>query len=289
MRIWLALAAAALFALKAVTALASDHDPNSGRPLPPDRKHKTPSPINDRFYVEGIFYPVHVKTIVRIDPRGGAAGQVGTTVSAERDLGQPSRLNQGMLEMMFRLRERNRIRVNYYEVNRDTTHPLAETIQFGDQTFTANALLSSQIDWRIFGLTYTYSIIRNDRFELGTGLAAYLVQAQAQAQAQVNATQQRQQVSGAGAFPTVPLDLTFRISQRWAVTWRGQYFHAALHNFDGWLADIHEDVQYRWKPNFAIGVGYASIRAQLTLQTGHFPGTFSTSLQGPEAFFRVSF
>ncbi len=287
MRIWFAPVAVAFFALKAATVLASDHDPNSGRPLPPERKHKTPSPINDRFYVRGIYYPAHVKTILRIDPRGGQTGQLGTFLSAERDLGQDSRLNQGRMEMMFRLRERNKLRVDFLEVNRDATHQLARTINFGDQTFTVKSLLWSQIDWRIFGLTYTYSIFHNDRFELGTGLAVHFLQAEAQAQ--VNATQQRQEVSGAGAFPTVPLDFAFRISQRWSVTWRGQYFHAALNNFDGWLADVHEDVQYRWKPNFAIGVGYSSIRAKLALHTGHFPGAFSMSLEGPEAFFRVSF
>jgi hypothetical protein len=287
MRIWLAPAAVALFVLKAATALASDHDPNSGRPLPPDHKHKTPSPINDRFYVRGIYYPEHVKTVVRIDRNGAPPGQVGSIVSGERDLGLPSRLNQGAVEMMFRFRERNKLRFNYYEVNRDTTHPLAQTVNFGDQVFTVNSLLATSVDWRIFGMTYTYSIFHNDRFELGTGLAAYLLETQAQGR--VNATEQQQQVSGVGAFPTIPLDFALRISQRWAVTWRGQYFHAALHNFDGWLADIHEDVQYRWTPNFSVGVGYSSVRAQLTLHTGHFPGVFGISQEGPEAFFRVSF
>ncbi len=288
MRIWLAPAAAALFALNAASALASDHDPNSGRPLPPSIKRKTPSPINDRFYVRGTFYPVHVKTILRIDPHNTMGGTVlGTTVSAERDLGQDSRLNQGRMEMMFRLRERNKLRVDFLDVNRDATHRLDKPISFGDQTFAANSLLYSQIDWRIFTLTYTYSIIHNDRVEFGTGLAASLLQASAQGR--VNATQQRQEVSGAGAFPTIPVDFALRISQRWSITARAQYFHAALNNFDGWLADSHEDVQYRWKPNFAIGVGYASIRAKLALHTGNFPGAFSMSLEGPEAFFRVSF
>jgi hypothetical protein len=189
--------------------------------------------------------------------------------------------------MMFRLRERNKLRVDFLEVNRTATHELAQTINLGNETFPANALLASQIDWRIFGLTYTYSIFRNDRFELGTGLGVHFLQAEVQAQ--VNATQQRQDVSGAGAFPTIPLDFAFRISQRFAVTARAQYFHASLNNFDGWLADVHEDVQYRWKPNFAVGVGYSSIRAKLALHTGNFPGVFSMSLEGPEAFFRVSF
>jgi hypothetical protein len=73
------------------------------------------------------------------------------------------------------------------------------------------------------------------------------------------------------------------------VTARGQYFHASLNNFDGYLADVHEDVQYRWKNNFSLGVGYSSERAKLALHTGNFPGLFAMSLEGPEAFFRVSF
>jgi hypothetical protein len=287
MRNWLAPAAVALFTLKSALALAADHDPNSGRPLPPDRKHKTPSPITDRFYVRGTFYPVHVKTVVRVDPHNAPAGTIGTDLSAERDLGLDSRLNQGRMEMMFRLRERNKLRIDFTEINRDATHQLTKTITFGDQTFSATSLLWSQIDWRIFGITYTYSIIHNDRVELGTGLAVSFLEAEAQAQD--NTTQQRQEVSGAGAFPTIPLDFALRISQRWAITARAQYYHATLSNFDGWLADSHEDVQYRWRPNFAVGIGYSSIRAKLGLHTGNFPGAFAMSLEGPEAFFRVSF
>jgi hypothetical protein len=287
MRIRLAPAAAALFALTTAQAQTSDHDPNSGAPLPPSHKHETTSPITDRFYVRGSYWAPHVTTLLQVNPHNAPADVHGTTLSAERDLGLESRLNQGEFEMMFRLGNRNKIRVNWLEVDRGTTHQLAENINFGQETFPVNSLLQSQLDWRIFTMTYTYSVIRNDWVELGTGLGIHLLEAEAQAQ--VNATFQRQDVSGAGAFPTIPLDFAFRISQRWSVTWRGQYFHAAISNFDGWLADLHEDVQYRWKKNFAVGVGYSSVRAKLALSTGNFPGQFHMALEGPEAFFRVSF
>jgi hypothetical protein len=287
MRIWLAPVAAALIISTVAPALASDHDPNSGRPLPPSKDHQTPSPITDRFYVKGTYYPAHVKTIVQVNQHNAPPGIFGTTLSAERDLGQTSRLNQGRVEMMFRFRQRNKIRVDWLEVDRTATHQINQNISFGNQTFLAAALLQSEIDWRIFTVTYTYEVIHNDRMELGLGLAAHLLQAEAMAQ--VNSTMQRQDVSGAGAFPTIPLDFVFRISRRWSVTWRGQYFHASLNNFDGYLADVHEDVQYRWKDNFAVGVGYQSIRAKLALNTGNFPGQFHMSLEGPELFFRVSF
>ena len=120
-------------------------------------------------------------------------------------------------------------------------------------------------------MTYTYSIFHNDRFELGTGIGIHLLQAEAQANSIPQygpICQQRQEVSGAGAFPTIPLDFAFRISQRWSVspayaastsTPRRQQLRY------GWLADIHEDVQYRWKPNLSrVGIGYSyhSIRAK---------------------------
>ena len=287
MRIRLAPAAAAMFALSAAPALASEHDPNSGAPLPPSLDHWTPSPITDKFYAEGVYYAPHVKTDLRIDPHNAPAGVAGTNLSGERDLGLQSRLNQGLPELMFRFGNRNKIRVDYLESDRSATHQLTQTIQFGNEPFAAGSLLTSSVDWRIFSVTHTYSFIRTDRFEVGAGLGVHLIQAEATAQ--VGVTQQRQDVSGAGAFPTIPLDMAFRISRRWSVTARGQYFHATLNNFDGWLADVHEDVQYRWKPNFALGLGYNSVRAKLNLNTGNFPGLFAMSLEGPEFFFRVSF
>ena len=286
MRIRLAPAAVAIFALAAAPAFA-DKDPNSGAPLPPSKHPVTPSPINDRFYVRGIYWAPHAKTDLQVNPHNAPAGVVGTNLSAERDLGFSSRVNMGRAEMMFRLKDRNKIRLDFLDLDRTASHQIAQPVNFGNVTFPVAALVASEIDWRMFVVTYTYEIFHNDRFEVGTGLAVSLLQAEAQAQ--VNATQQRQDVSGAGAFPTIPLDAAVRISQRWSVTAHANYFHAALSNFDGWIADIHGDVQYRWKPSFAVGIGYSTFRAKLALDTGNFPGGFQLSLTGPEAFFRVSF
>jgi hypothetical protein len=285
MRIWLALAAAFL-AIHTAPALA-ERDPRSGAPLSPRKKREIPSPITDRFYVRGIFYAPQVNTNLRVDPSHAPPGIFGTPVSAERDLGLDGHIRQGRMELMFRLRERNRLRVDYFESDRSANHLLARTIVFGNQTFTANTNVTSDLNWRMFGLTYTYSLFRSDWLEIGTGLGVYLLQAEARGEAP--ALNMRQDVTGAGAFPTIPIDLAWRISRRWALTARGQYFRAAIHNFDGWLADVHEDVQYRWKPNFALGVGYTSIRAKLDLNTGNFPGGFYLNFRGPEAFFQVSF
>ena len=283
------LTAAVLLALQAVPAFA-ERDPWSGAPVKPDKNRRTPSPITDRFSVEGIFFNPAVTTRLRVDsqsPGPGVVGATGTVVSGERDLGLAGRIPQGRMQIMFRLRERNRLRVDYFATNRRGYHVITRDILFGDQTFVASDRVTSSLDWRQFGLTYMYSALRTDRFEVGVGLAVHFIEADARGA--VEARQQRQEVSGAGAFPTIPVDFTWRISQRFAMTARAQYFRAAVHNFEASLADYHGDVQYRWTPNFSLGAGYTIMKSSLNVNDTHFPGAFRLNVRGPEAFFKVSF
>jgi hypothetical protein len=286
MRNWLAVAAVILGVATAPAFADRDHDPNSGAPLPPHR-HETPSPITDHFYIRGTFYDPQVRTHLRVDPSQAAPGVTGTPVNGENNLGLPDRLRQGRVEFMFRLRERSKVRVDYFEADRSGSKVLANDIVFGNQTFAGGQRTQTSLDWRQFDITYTYSLVRNDRFEVGTGVGIYFLQVDAIGQ--VPAQNQRQEVTAATPFPALPLDLTWRISSRWAATVRGAYLKATLSGFRGWYADSHEDIQYRWNPNLAIGLGYAAIRTSLTRRGGSFPGAFAMSISGPEAFVRFSF
>ena len=225
-------------------------------------------------------------TSLRVDPNNAPAGTLGTVIDAERDLALSSRPAQGRMELMFRLRQRNRLRVDYEEIDRSSSRLLGRDIVFGNQIFLAGQRTNTELDWRIFTLTYTYSLVRRDRLEIGTGLAAHFVEATAHGD--VPTLAERQDVSGAGAFPTVPLDLAFRISRRFAFTARGQYFRAHLGRFDGSLTQLRADLQYRWTPNFTIGAGWAATRVNLDLRTGSFPGAFAFNERGLQSFFRVS-
>ncbi|MGH8139198.1 MAG: hypothetical protein ACREVV_13545 [Steroidobacteraceae bacterium] len=285
MRIWLPVAAA-LLAIQALPAQA-ERDPLSGAPIRPSKKHETPSPITDRFYVRGTFFPAALQTSLRVDPHNGVPGALGTPVSGERDLGFDGRTPQGRIELMFRMRSRSKLRVDYFETDRNGDRVLARQIVFGDQTFNVADRATSSLDWRAFTLAYTYSFVRNDRLEIGAGLAVHFLQADARAA--VASRQVQQEVSGAGAFPTIPLDFAWRISRRFALTARAQYFHASVNNFEGSVGDYHADVQYRWKPNFALGMGYTIMKWSLDVNDASFPGVFRLSASGPEAFFRVSF
>src|SRR5215831_11099956 len=109
--------AALLFAAQAMPALAADRDPYSGAPLPPATREPA-SPITDHFYIRAAFYSPKYNTDFRVDPTNAPPGTTGTPVNAENDLGLPHRENRGVVDFMFRLRERNKVRVSYYETKR---------------------------------------------------------------------------------------------------------------------------------------------------------------------------
>jgi hypothetical protein len=284
MRIWLPVAAM-LLAMQALPALA-DRDPTSGAPLPP-RKPSTPSPITDHFYIRASYYVPDARTHLRVDPSFAAPGVTGTPISAENDLGLPNRLHEGRVEFMFRMRERNKVRVDYLQANRSGSKVLSNDVIFNNDTFAAGQLSQSSLNWQMFDITYSYSLYRSDRLEIGAGAGVYLLQIQATSA--VPATFQSQTVSAAGPVPLPSLDLAWHIWRGFAFTARGAYLQVRLNGVHGWLADLHEDLQYRWNPNFVTGLGYSAVRTSLERQGGSFPGEFAMSISGPEAFLRFSF
>jgi len=267
-------------------ALAADRDPYSGAPLPPS-KHEPASPITDHFYIRAAFYSPKYNTSFRVDPTNAPPGTTGTPVSAENDLGLPHREQQGVVDFMFRLRDRNKVQVGYFESNRSGSQVLANDVVFGNQTFPAGQLAQTTFDLQQFNITYTYSFIRNNRFEVGTGLALYFLQIDVIGAVPAQAL--RQEVTAATPFPALPLDLTWCLSSRWAATARAAYLKVNTHNLGGWYLDTHADIEYRWVNNFAVGAGYASIRTDLTHRNGSFPGVVNLTISGPQVFVRFSF
>jgi hypothetical protein len=280
---------AALFAGEACFAAAPDSAGPAQSKSAPRRPQQTrefarKSPITDHFALRGTFFAAALNTDLHLDTSPTVPG---TLINAEHDLGLKGRLNQGRMELIFRLRERHRLRVDYFGSDRDGDRPLDRDVFFGGHTFVTNDLVQSDLQYSMLGFTYTYSVIRTERFELGAGVGVHLLQADARATDVTLET--HAETSGVGAFPTPALDATWAISQRFAWTARAQYLGATVHGIHGSLGDYHTDVQYRWRPNFEVGLGYEDIRAQLSVNRNGSPSGFALTIKGPEAFLRVSF
>ncbi|MEJ1960052.1 MAG: hypothetical protein WDO56_00255 [Gammaproteobacteria bacterium] len=291
MRIWLAPAATlVLVSSVASVAVAQDSgDVQRAAParelLKPPKKDQVASPITDHFALRVSYFAPTVDTLLRLDR---STGQPGTELKVEDDLGLPDKPKEGRIEMIIRLRERNRLRVDYLKLTRYGDQVLNRTINFGDSTFLVNDRAETSIDYRALGLTYTRSVLYFDRFELGVGLGISLLEAHAKGE--VKARNVKESEDGVAPYPTIALDSTWRISKRWSFNARGQTFTAHVSDFNGSMSDYHGDIQYRWARNFSFGLGYTSLRLRgESTSTKNMPGKLNQDIKGPEFFIRASF
>lgn len=243
-----------------------------------------PSPVTDHFYFRGTYFQPSVETLLRLDPSGRVQG---TELSAEEDLGLDDEINQGRLEFDVRMRERHHMRVDYFKLNRFVQQPLPRTIQFGDFTFNQGSQFRTKLDWRVLSLTYTYQFFKFERFEAGLGLGIHLIEAQAEGRAP--GTLNREKASEVGIFPTIAANAALRLTKRFSFTARGQSFSASPQGFEGTMSEYHADLQFRIRPNLALGLGYTMMETDLEVTDTDEPLLFNLDTSGPELFFRVSF
>ena len=257
----------------------------------PPRPAVPASPVADQFAFRAGYYLGSAATEGRVDQT--TPSSTGTPFSLEDDFRISPQAHQLRVEMMFRMRDRNRLRVDMWELNRNSVTSPTRDITYGGNTFTPADSVRSRFDWRQIDFTYTYSLLRGERYELGLGLGVHLLQAEAEAQVSASAarpTAVDEDFSGAGPFATLAVDGSWRFTRRFAFSARGQYLRLHVSSLTAAMSDYHADVQFRWRPNVAIGLGYQSTQTRLEVANNATNNGFMRlDLKGPELFLRTSF
>lgn len=242
------------------------------------------SPLDDRFALRASYAHAAVSSEGRFDSDTGAPG---TSFSAEDDLGLDDQVDQGRLELTFRMRDRHRLRVDYFRLERYGEAVLDRRIDFRNQTFNPGDRVATTLDWRMMGLIYGWSLWKSDDLEFTVGGGIHLTEAESLAQ--VEARGIRERGSAFGVLPTIGVGGSWRIAPRWSLNGHLQYLEVDIDEASGSFRDFHLDVQYRWKPNVALGLGYSLLGLKAEVSDADLPGRLDIEARGPEAFFRVSF
>jgi hypothetical protein len=243
------------------------------------------SPLTDHFGLRASAFLGSVSTDGTVNDT--AAGVAGDAFSFENDLHMKPKANQLRAELMFRMRERSRLRVDLWQLDRHAVGPLVRNLRVGSSNYLINDTADSRFNWQQVDFTYTYSFLHGERYELGAGLGIHLLQAEAESTVAARAL--HESLSGAGPFATIALYGGFRLARRWSLNLRGQYFHLKVNKVKGSLADYHFDLQYRWRPNLAFGLGYLSTSTQLDVSGTNPDGSLKLATHGAELFARASF
>jgi hypothetical protein len=225
-------------------------------------------------------------TNIQID---SSAGVVGTPVNAERDFGMDKSDFEAKFQIMLRAGERSRLRFDYFSLDRTGSATINQDILFRNVELLPGDPVDSNLSIDVLSITYGYSFIHNEKFELAATLGVNITDISARARVNTATRHVDQTEDEAGPFPTVGLDATYVISKRFYVDGRVQYFRANVDDLDGSLGFYELDALYRLRPNISFALGYQLARAALTSTKSSEAGQVNFNTQGPEFFVRVAF
>jgi hypothetical protein len=244
------------------------------------------SPTEERVRLSLGFVHLDSNTNVQID---SSTGMTGTLVNAENDFGMNKTDFEAKFQLMLRVGERNRVRFDYFSLDRTGNTTLGKDILFRNVELLPGDPVDSNLSIDVLSLSYEYSFIHSEKFELAATLGINETDISARARVNTAARHVDQTEDQAGPFPTIGLDSTYVISKRFYVDARIDYFRANVDKLDGSLGVYELNAFYRLRPNISFALGYELVKAHLLSTQSSQAGLFNFSTQGPELFVRVAF
>jgi hypothetical protein len=232
---------------------------------------------------------VHVSNQTNIQ-LNSSAGVPGTPLNAEDRLGLDKSDFEAKIDAMVRVGERHRLRFDYFSLDRTAQTTLTQPpIVFRDVVLQPGDPVNSDLSIRTLGITYEYSFLHSDKYEVAATLGVNDTDISARARVQTQARHVDQTEDQAGPVPTIGLDATYVLSKRFYFDGRAQYIKVRIDHLDGSLGIYEIDALYRLRPNISFALGYSSLRANLTSRQTKQAGFFNFNSSGPEALVRIAF
>jgi outer membrane protein W len=247
------------------------------------------SPTEERVRLSlGVMY-LSSTTDIQLD---SSAGLAGSPVNAESVLGLDSSDFEAKFQAMVRVGERNRLRFDYFTLDRTGQKTLTSAdapIVLRDVVLQVGDPVQTDLSMRTLGITYEYSFIHNEKFELAATLGINDTDISSRARVSTATRHVDQSEDQAGPLPTIGFDTTYVISKRFYVDARAQYFKLNVDDISGSLGFYEFDALYRLRPNVSFALGYTAVKADVTSRQTKNAGYFDFDSKGPEFFVRVAF
>jgi hypothetical protein len=245
------------------------------------------SPTEERVRLSLGVMRVSNTTDMRLDSNRGVQG---TPINAESEFGLDSSDFEPKFQAMVRVDERHRLRFDYFTLDRTAATTLTGApIIFRDVILQTGDPVQTTLSLRTLGISYEYSFIHREKFELAATIGINDTDISAQARVSTQTRHVNQSEDQAGPFPTIGLDATYVVSKRFYFDGRAQYFKVSVGDVDGSLGFYELDALYRFRPNVSFALGYTAAKADLSSQKPSNSGYFDLNSKGPEFFVRVAF
>jgi len=235
----------------------------------------------ERFGVSaGLFVPIS-NTRVEV---GNKDGTFGTAIDLEDDLG----FNQSTIAFLggleWRASRRSKFELNYFQLNRKSTHTLEKDIEFKDTTYHTNTSLGVTTKGAIFQFSYSYAIFLNPRYEAGVAGGVHIVGSKfgmSLASTVAGTINKETDFDFTAPLPDLGIWGGYAINKRWAVKGAFNYLALTIGDYRGRVLSYNAGVMYGILKNLNASLVYAGLNIKVDVTKDHFNGDFKWGYNGP--------
>ena len=222
-------------------------------------------------------------TDTRLD---GSIGD-GTPLNLERDLGLDSSDNVFRVDGYYKFNERHRIDFSVFDLSRDASKPITSDIQWGDELFTIDTVVETDVSLEIYKAAYTYSFYRRDKGYLGATAGLYVADTRASLSEQTLGTAEVGDITA--PLPVIGLRGEYAFNDKWSFRASGEFFFVEYEGVEGSLVDLYAGLDYRVLDNLSIGAGFNTVTIDVDTSESRFEGAIDWEYSGGLIFFKFDF
>jgi hypothetical protein len=232
---------------------------------------------------------VSTDTKVRVD---GTFTGSGTEVDLEEDLGFDD-ANRFRLDGLWRISPRHHLRGAWFRFDRDTSRRVGRDLEFGGIVIPIQAEVSAELDTSIWELAYEYAFLHRDNYEVAAFIGVHAISFDLGVQASLGTSgllqTRTERAETSSPLPVVGLRGLWRVWRSIYLEASGQYFAAAVDEYDGDIQDYKLTVVWMPLRHFGIGAGYEQFQVDVDVEEDRFNGSLSWEYGGVILFGQLAF
>lgn len=215
----------------------------------------------------------------------------GSEISFEDDLGFSDTKTLPSVLLGMRFLDHWRVDFQYYSLKRDSSRVIDREINWGDTVFPVSTQLSSNFDSSIYQLAVGYSFIQSTEAELGVAVGLHITDFKlALASAgTVNVAANAEAKDALAPLPTLGIYGNYAFSPAFGVRARADLLSLKYGDYDGSLTNVELAFDWRFSPNFGVGVGYRYVDYDLEVTSSSWNGAVNYKFNGPFVFLEAAF
>ena len=210
----------------------------------------------------------------------------GSDIDLENELGLEESSTVARVGGYYWMNPRHRLDFSVFDLSRDASRQIDETIEFGDEVFNIDTVVESTSDLTIWKVDYTYAVINRDRGFLGLTGGLYIADTSLTLREQTLGTFESEDLTA--PLPVVGFRGDWAITDRFTLRGAVQWFSIETDDVDGSLRDLYLGVDYGFNQRMAIGLAYNEVAMNVgASEEGGFEGALDWGYDGFLLYYKL--